>query len=94
MYLMFAAANHDPARFPDPDRLDVRRRFDVHLAFGHGPHYCLGAALARMEAGVAFTALLRRCPELGLTGEPLAYQDNLELRGLKALPVAMDHRWA
>ncbi|WP_216914833.1 MULTISPECIES: cytochrome P450 [unclassified Synechococcus] len=94
VYLMFAAANRDPARFPDPDRLDVRRRFDVHLAFGHGPHYCLGAALARMEATIAFTALLRRCPELHLTGEPLEYQDNLELRGLKSLPVAFDQRSA
>ncbi|PSB38872.1 cytochrome P450 [Aphanothece cf. minutissima CCALA 015] len=94
VYLMFAAANRDPARFPDPDRLDVRRRLDVHLAFGHGPHVCLGAALARMEAQVAFTALLRRCSGLQLTGEPLAYQDNLELRGLKALPVVFERRSA
>ncbi len=91
VYLMFAAANRDPARFPDPDRLDVRRRPDVHLAFGHGPHVCLGAALARMEAHIAFTALLRRCSGLRLTGEPLEYQDNLELRGLKALPVIFQH---
>ncbi len=94
VYLMFAAANRDPARFPDPDRLDVRRRLDVHLAFGHGPHVCLGAALARMEARVAFTALLRRCSGLQLTGEPLAYQDNLELRGLKGLPVVFERRSA
>lgn len=94
VYLMFAAANRDPARFPDPDRLDVRRRPDVHLAFGHGPHVCLGAALARMEAQVAFTALLRRCSRLRLTAEPLEYQDNLELRGLKALPVIFEHRSA
>lgn len=92
VYLMFAAANRDPARFPDPDQLDVRRPFGVHLAFGHGPHVCLGAALARMEATVAFTALLRRLSGLRLTGERLTYQDNLELRGLKALPVAFDHR--
>ncbi len=94
VYLMFAAANRDPARFPDPDRLDVRRKPDVHLAFGHGPHVCLGAALARMEAQVAFTALLRRCSGLQLTGEPLAYQDNLELRGLKGLPVVFERRSA
>ncbi|MCP9933121.1 cytochrome P450 [Cyanobium sp. Candia 9D4] len=94
VYLMFAAANRDPARFPDPDRLDVRRRLDVHLAFGHGPHVCLGAALARMEAQVAFTALLRRCSGLQLTDEPLAYQDNLELRGLKGLPVVFERRSA
>ncbi len=94
VYLMFAAANRDPARFPEPDRLDVRRRPDVHLAFGHGPHVCLGAALARMEAHVAFSALLRRCSGLRLTGEPLSHQDNLELRGLKALPVAFDQRAA
>jgi cytochrome P450 len=61
VYLMFAAANRDPARFPDPDRLDVRRKLEGHLAFGLGPHFCLGAALARMEAGVAIAALLRRC---------------------------------
>ncbi len=90
VYLMFAAANRDPARFPDPERLDVRRPFEAHLAFGHGPHYCLGAALARMEATVAFRSLLRRCSGLRLTGEPLAYQDNFELRGLKALPVVSD----
>ena len=91
VYLMFAAANRDPARFPDPDRLDVRRKLEGHLAFGHGPHFCLGAALARMEAGVAFAALLRRFSGLRLTGEPLDYQENLELRGLKSLPVAFDH---
>lgn len=94
VYLMFAAANRDPARFPDPDRLNVRRSIGNHLAFGHGPHVCLGAALARMEADVAFQALLRRCSGLRLTGEPLEYQDNLELRGLKALPVVFEHRAA
>lgn len=94
VYLMFAAANRDPARFPDPDRLDVRRKLDGHLAFGHGPHVCLGAALARMEAAITFRELLRRLPGLRLTGEPLQYQENLELRGLTALPVAFDHRSA
>lgn len=94
VYLMFAAANRDPARFPDPNRLDVRRKPEGHLAFGHGPHVCLGAALARMEAGVAFAALFRRFSGLRLTGEPLEYQGNLELRGLKSLPVAFDHRSA
>jgi cytochrome P450 len=85
-------AIRDPARFPDPDQLDVRRHFDVHLAFGHGPHVCLGAALARMEATVACTALLRRLSGLRLSGGRLTYQGNLELRGLKALAVAFDHR--
>lgn len=85
-------AIRNPARFPDTDQLDVRRHFDVHPVFGHGPHICLGAALARMRATVAFTALLRRLSGLRMSGEPLEYQDNLELRGRKALPVAVDHR--
>ena len=84
------AANRDPAVHPDPDRLDVARPDIRHLSFGLGAHFCLGAALARLEARVAFEGLLARCPDLRLAGEgPLEYRPNLVLRGLRSLPVAV-----
>ena len=84
------AANHDPAHFADPDRLDLRRVRGPHLGFGHGVHYCLGVSLARMEAQIAIGALLRRLPELRL-GVPVAELRRLPaaspFRGLLELPV-------
>ena len=65
-----AAANRDPAQFPDPDRLDITRAPNRHFAFGHGPHYCLGAALGRLEAQIALTALVERFPDLRLDRPP------------------------
>lgn len=87
VYLMFGAANRDPAQFPDPERFDITRAPSHHLAFGQGLHYCLGAPLARLEAQIAFNVLLRRLPDLRLATESLEYQDSYELRGLKTLPV-------
>lgn len=87
--LGLAAANRDPAQFPDPDRLDVRRADSRHLAFGHGIHFCLGAALARLEGQIAIGTVLRRYPNLRLTGERLAWRRNSTLRGLEALPVRL-----
>jgi cytochrome P450 len=82
------AANRDPAQFPDPDRLDVGREDFRHVAFGLGPHYCLGAPLARLEGAVAFSTLLRRFPDLHLAaGRPPEYRDNFNLRGLTELRV-------
>src|ERR1700730_10175444 len=85
---VLGAANRDPAIFPEPDRLDLGRRDNRHLAFGWAGHFCFGAPLARIEAQIAFGTLLRRLPHLSLEPEPLVWQENLGLRGLKALPVS------
>ncbi len=82
------AANRDPAAFPEPDRLDVGRAENHHLSLGFGPHFCLGAGLARLEAEVAFAALLGRLPGLRLASEAVEFRPNPILRGLRALPVA------
>jgi cytochrome P450 len=84
---VMAAANRDPARFPDPDRLDLTRPNNRHLAFGWASHFCFGAPLARIEGQIAFPTLLRRLPGLKLAPGPLEWRDNLGLRGLAALPV-------
>jgi pimeloyl-[acyl-carrier protein] synthase len=86
--VVMAAANRDPDRFPDPDRLDFDRPDNRHLAFGWAAHFCFGAPLARLEAAISFTSLLRRFPDLRLTGEPLAWRENLGLRGLVSLPLS------
>ena len=85
---VMGAANRDPERFPEPDRLDLGRQDNRHLAFGWAGHFCFGAPLARIEGQIAFGALLSRFPDLQLEPEPLAWRENLGLRGLKALPVS------
>ncbi len=84
---VMAAANRDPDRFADPDRLDLSRRDNRHLAFGWAAHFCFGAPLARLEGQIAFSALLRRLPGLALATDRVAWRENLGLRGLKSLPV-------
>ncbi|MFB7168251.1 cytochrome P450 [Streptomyces sp. NPDC056242] len=83
-----AIADRDPAQFPDPDRLDITRQDNAHLAFGHGIHYCLGAPLARLEGQIAVGTVLRRLPHLSLAVPPseLRWRSG-GLRGPEQLPV-------
>lgn len=84
---VMGAANRDPERFPDPDRLDICRQDNRHVAFAWASHFCFGAPLARIEGQTAFATMLRRMPNLRLKPGPIVWRDNLGLRGLKALPV-------
>ncbi|HEY0938044.1 MAG TPA: cytochrome P450, partial [Trebonia sp.] len=86
-----SAANRDPARYPDPDQLDIGRDAGGHVAFGHGIHYCLGAPLARLEGEVAFGALLSRFPSLLLAAAPgtLRWRPSSLIHGLETLPVRL-----
>jgi cytochrome P450 len=86
-----SSADRDPAQFPDPDRLDLGRDTSGHVAFGYGIHYCLGAPLARMEAEVAFGALLARFPgpALAVSPEELRWRPVSLMNGLESLPVRL-----
>ncbi|MFZ0769888.1 MAG: cytochrome P450 [Candidatus Sulfotelmatobacter sp.] len=87
---VMAAANRDPERFPEPDRFDVARTDNRHVAFGYAAHFCFGAPLARMEGQVAFAALLRRFENIQLEPQDLVWRTNLGLRGLNSLKVSFD----
>lgn len=88
VWLVLGAANRDPQQFPDPERLDITRRENRQLAFGAGIHYCIGAALSRIEGQVAVSTLLRRLPELRLDAEGIQRLHNPTARSLKSLPVS------
>jgi cytochrome P450 PksS len=89
VFAVIASANRDEQQFPDPDTLDLTREPNRHLSFGLGSHFCLGAALARLEGQIAINTLLRRIPDLRLSVAPqeLRWRRGLVLRGLEALPV-------
>jgi pimeloyl-[acyl-carrier protein] synthase len=84
---VIGAANRDPAHFSDPDRLDISRKENRHIAFGFGIHFCLGAPLARIEGQIALGALVRRLPGLKLVSDTPEWRESSTLRGLKTLPV-------
>lgn len=85
---LLASANRDPRKFPDPERFDLTRNTDGHVALGHGVHFCLGAPLARAEARVALEALLPQLSLLGPTVQPVTWLDSFFVRGPKTLPLA------
>jgi hypothetical protein len=87
---VIGAANHDPERFPDPDRLDLGRQDNRHLAFGWGGHFCFGAPLARLEAHIVFRTILRRLARLQLEAGPLEWRHNMIFRGLESLPITFE----
>jgi cytochrome P450 len=84
------AANHDPERFRDPDRLDITRQDNRHLAFGWAAHFCFGAPLARLEGQTALSTMLRRLGNLALDPTALVWRSNMGFRGLEALPVTFE----
>ena len=84
------AANRDPEHFCDPDRLDITRQDNRHLAFGWAAHFCFGAPLARLEGQITLSTILRRLRNLALDTSALAWRTNMGFRGLEALPVTFD----
>ncbi|MCP3767472.1 MULTISPECIES: cytochrome P450 family protein [unclassified Streptomyces] len=97
VHLLMGSANRDPDAFEDPDGLDITRTANRHLAFGQGPHFCVGAPLSRVEGRIAFTTLLRRLPGLRLAVPAAGVEwlfDNSTSRGLVKLPVTYDARLA
>jgi hypothetical protein len=87
---VLAAANRDPNRFPDPDRLDLLRSDNRHLAFGWSAHFCFGAPLARMEGQIAFNKLLHRLSRPELLDNRWDWRGNAGLRGLTMLNISFD----
>lgn len=93
VHLLINSANRDPAVFEDPNRLDITRKPNRHLSFGHSVHFCPGAPLSRIEGQVAFATLLRRLPGLALATDDLEWRyDNSASRGLVSLPITYDRK--
>lgn len=88
VFAMVPAANRDPARFPDPDRFDIRRSDNPHLTFGQGPHFCLGAPLARAEALAALPRVFERLENVKIAVDQLEWRDATIMRGVETLPLS------
>ena len=89
LFAFMNSANRDPEAVADPDRFNIGREPNVHLTFGHGIHFCLGAPLARLEAQIAATRLAERLPDVRLSGGDPEWHDSLILRGVKRLPLQL-----
>jgi len=91
-FIIVSAANRDPAQFPDPDRFDITRDPNDHIAFGEGIHFCIGSPLAKLEGSIAIGSVLERFPKLRLKNPdtPVNYKGSYFLRGLAALPMAIE----
>ena len=87
---MLAEANRVPAHFPDPEKLDITRQNNHHVAFGSSIHSCLGQPLARLEAQIAFSTLTRRIPNPRLVTDQVEWRPSFILRGMKSLPITFD----
>jgi cytochrome P450 len=87
VFVMINAANRDPRAFEDPDRVDITRSPNNHLTFNYGPHFCMGAPLARLEGQVAIGEVLRRLPRITLAAEGYDYMDTMIMRGVRSMPV-------
>jgi cytochrome P450 len=90
VHLVLSAANRDPARFPDPDTVDITRSPNPHVAFGKGVHACIGAQLARMEARITFTRIFERLPNLRVPEQEVSWETSAGSRTLRGLRVAYD----
>jgi len=87
VFIMVNAANRDPRKFPEPDRFDIRRTPNPHLSFNTGPHFCLGAPLARSEGKIAIRRFLEAYTSVQPIGGPAEYMDTLVMRGVREMPV-------
>jgi len=85
--LLLVAANRDPEAFANPNRIDIQRHPNKHLGFGYGIHFCLGAALARLEGKIAFRAIAQRLPNLELATDHVPYSPALGKRSISSLPI-------
>ena len=86
---MINAANHDDRVFERPNKFDIERNPNPHLTFNYGPHFCLGAPLARLEGEIAFRRLFARFPAMRLTADRYRYMDTLVMRGVRSMPIAL-----
>ena len=87
--VILGAANRDAKQFRDPDTFDLGRLNNAHLAFGAGPHFCIGNQIARLEAQTAILKIVQRCPRLQRATEPPRWAPNFALRGFQSLPVSL-----